>query len=85
MELYISVGGKCRSIFDESLDLHTLGEINIRRASHVEPTREGKWTANLRPVRGPILGPFSTRSQALDTEFAWLRMWFDNLHGELKR
>ena len=85
MELYISVGGKCRSIFDETLDFRSLGELKIRRASHVEPTREGKWTADLRPVDGPILGPFSTRSQALDAEVAWLRMWFDNLHGELKR
>lgn len=45
----------------------------IARASHVEPTHDGRWTADLGPVGGPVLGPFTTRQQALDEEVSWLR------------
>lgn len=48
------------------------GDVSIRRASHVEPTDEGKWSADLAPVGGPILGPFTTRQEALDQEVKWL-------------
>jgi len=84
MRLYIAPDGNCTSIYDEALDLHSLGTARIERASHVEPTSEGHWTADLRPVGGPTLGPFTTRSQALQAELAWLELWLDNLHGELK-
>lgn len=83
MKLYISPGGNCSAIYDESLDLHTLGRPEIRGASHVEPTADGQWTADLSPVQGPLLGPFATRSQALAAEVAWLDAWLDNQHGEL--
>ena len=55
--------------FDNNL---SLGTVNIRRASHVEPTTEGRWTADLSPVGGPMLGPFALRSEALDAEQQWL-------------
>lgn len=82
MELYISTGGTCHSVYDESVDLHVLGKPIIRRASHVEPTPNGQWTADMRPVHGPVLGPFPVRSQALHAETAWLSAWFANSHGE---
>ena len=83
MELYISPCGLCRSVYDELLDVRVLGEADIRRASHVEPTPSGKWTADLRPISGPVLGPFDSRSVALAAELAWLELYFENLHGEL--
>ena len=36
------------------------------------PTRDGRWHADLRPVGGPVLGPFDRRSEALAAEVAWL-------------
>ncbi len=31
------------------------------------------WWADLLPSNGPVLGPFDTRTEALDAEVAWLR------------
>ena len=56
----------------EVIDLTALGELSIRRASHVEPDDLGQWWADLAPVKGPLLGPFRRRSQALDAERLWL-------------
>ena len=44
----------------------------ITRASHVEPTSSGQWTADLSPRGGPVLGPFALRGQALAAERDWL-------------
>jgi hypothetical protein len=54
-------------VYDESLNLHALGLPQISRGSHVKPTPDGQWTADLSPVSGPILGPFPIRSLALKT------------------
>lgn len=48
------------------------GRIHIERASNVEPTPDGQWTADLAPVGGPVLGPFPVRGEALDAEQRWL-------------
>lgn len=72
MELIISSGGHVRCVYSEELDLTTFGSAQIQRASHVEPTFDGRWTANLSPVTGPILGPFLFRSEALQAERDWL-------------
>lgn len=50
-----------------------MGPFKIRRASHVEPTAEGLWEADMSPVHGPTLGPFATRKEALAAEVAWLK------------
>ena len=34
----------------------------------------GKWYADMSPVNGPVLGPFDSRSQALENEEIWLRI-----------
>ena len=31
------------------------------------------WWADMQPVRGPVLGPFTTREDALEAELIWLR------------
>ena len=52
--------------------LRNLGKTKIRRASRVEPTADGRWTADLGPVGGEVFGPFDLRAEALQAEFKWL-------------
>jgi hypothetical protein len=73
VELVIEATGRVRCIYGEDLDLHVLGQVAIQRGSHVEPTADGRWTADLSPVNGPVLGPFATRGEALAAEVEWLR------------
>ena len=68
MDIIILPGGEVRCVYDEAIDLHELGTPEIRRASHVEPTQDGRWLADLSPVGRPVLGPFWTRSEALTAE-----------------
>jgi hypothetical protein len=72
MQIIISPGGTVRCIYDEAIDLAALGRLVITRASHVEPTPDGRWQADLSPVAGPVLGPFVRRSEALAAEATWL-------------
>jgi len=72
MELVVDAGGDVRCIYDEALDLRELGKLQITRASHVEPDRDGFWWADMGPVDGPVLGPFRSRTEALEAERAWL-------------
>jgi len=72
--LQINVGpdGMLGFIYDDDLNaLLGLGSAELRRASHVEPI-DGKWYADLSPVRGPMLGPFALRAEALRAEVDWL-------------
>ncbi len=72
MQLVIDPAGGVRCVYDEALPLADFGRITIARGSHVEPNAAGLWTADLSPVGGPQLGPFATRSAALDAEREWL-------------
>ncbi len=72
MQLVIAPDGTARAIYSETIDLAALGRPAIARASHVEPDRDGRWHADLRPMLGPVLGPFGRRSEALEAEVAWL-------------
>jgi hypothetical protein len=72
IELLIDPAGRVRCLYGEEIDLSSLGRLHLARGSHVEPTPDGQWTANLWPVSGPVLGPFATRSQALAAERGWL-------------
>jgi hypothetical protein len=73
MELVVDAGGDVRCVYGEELDLRELGKLQITRASHVEPDRDGNWWADMGPVNGPVLGPFRSRSVALGAERGWLR------------
>ena len=73
MDLLIQPSGTVRCVFGEEIDLGQLGQLSIRRGSHVEPTPDGQWTADLAPVQGPLLGPFPTRTAALNAEVTWLQ------------
>lgn len=72
MHLVVAPDGTLHAIYDERLDLRSLGPVTIRRGSHVEPDADGQWLADLAPVQGPRLGPFATRSAALLAERQWL-------------
>lgn len=72
MELLVDVTGNVRCVYDETLDLSVLGQVHIQRGSHVEPTADGRWTADMSPVNGPVLGPYLNRSAALEAERIWL-------------
>ena len=72
MQLLIRPDGGIHCVYGEEIDLSRLGTLQIRRGSHVEPTSDGRWTADLAPVNGPRLGPFTLRSAALAAERQWL-------------
>jgi hypothetical protein len=72
MQLVVDPRGGVRCIYSEEIDLAALGSPVITRASHVEPDRHDRWLADLGPVRGPVLGPYPLRSEALAAESAWL-------------
>jgi len=72
MELVVGVDGVARCIYDEALDLREFGQLQINRASHVEPDAAGYWWADMGPSEGPVLGPYSSRSAALAAERGWL-------------
>ena len=72
MQIIVKLGGAVQAIYGEEINLAALGNPVISRASHVEPDSQGQWFADLSPVAGPLLGPFTHRSQALDAEQQWL-------------
>ena len=72
MHLLIDRHGQVVCVYGEAIDLAALGDLAIRRASHVEPDGQGRWWADLGPVGGPCLGPYPLRSLALQAEADWL-------------
>jgi hypothetical protein len=72
MQLVVHPTGQVRCLYGEAVDLAALGRLRVKRASHVEPDAHGRWIADLCPVDGPLLGPFTLRSEALAAEQRWL-------------
>jgi len=72
--IVIDTDGDLSFLYHDDLQpiMLTLGEATIKRASMVEPTDDGLWTADMGPSDGPVLGPFVTRAEALDAEEDWL-------------
>jgi len=69
----VSRSGEMTFIYDDKLTgLMKHGPAKITRASHVDPTADNKWEANMVPSRGPVLGPFDTRAEALAAEVRWI-------------
>jgi len=73
--LIFAPDGTCRFIYSDGAAriARALGPLHTRRASHVEPTGDGRWAADLSPVGGPTLGPFDLRADALSAEVEWLK------------
>jgi hypothetical protein len=76
MQMVIAPGGAVKCLYGEEVELLALGRLSIERGSHVEPTSNGQWTADLSPVEGPLLGPFNCRSAALTAEREWLEEYW---------
>ena len=74
MQIIVKPTGVFIGIYSDMLDYGELGNYRIRRASHVEPDCNGKWTADLSPVDGPTLGPFDKRNEAIDAELEYLNL-----------
>ncbi len=74
MQLLVEPCGTVRCVYDETIDLSQIGRLAILRGSHVEPDFDGQWVADLAPVQGPRMGPFSNRSAALSAEADWLNL-----------
>ncbi len=72
MQLVVDAAGNVQCIYGEEVDLRALGKLRITRASHVEPDAEGYWWADMGPADGPVLGPYRSRSEALEAEREWL-------------
>ena len=72
IELLITAQGTVRAIYTEAIPIQVFGRVQIERASHVEPDATGNWWADLQPSHGPVLGPFTFRSAALQAEHDWL-------------
>lgn len=76
MQIVVKPDGNSRCLYGEFIDLRALGKLAIARGSFVEPSADGQWTADLSPVNGPMLGPFPSRSEALEAERAWLEKFW---------
>lgn len=72
MNIYFRPDGTAQCLYAENISLAELGEIDIKRASHVEPDTNGTWYADLAPVGGPFLAGFKSRADALAAEEKWL-------------
>lgn len=74
-EIVIS-GGKVRFVYDDRLHvvLGQLGRVRITRASTVEfDHARGGWMAYLTPtVPGVVLGPYGSRTHAVEAERDWI-------------
>ena len=77
MILVVTATGSIAFVHSDDLaDLADLGTAETRRASHVEPSLDGGWSADMGPVGGPVLldhgHPFRLRRDALAAERAYL-------------
>ena len=81
MQILITTQGNLHCLYSDDLELGLVGKLQITRGSHVEPTPDGCWTADMSPVHGPVLGPFRTRVEALAAEVQWLEVnWLPTVH-----
>ena len=74
MQLVVLPSGSLRCLYGETIPLQAFGLLSVARGSHVEPDHFGQWFADLSPVSGPKLGPFTCRSHALQAEQNWLEV-----------
>lgn len=74
MNLYFRPDGSAQCLYGEAIQLTSLGTLDIKRASHVEPdqNKPGTWYIDLSPVGGPRVDGFASRAAALAAEEDWL-------------
>lgn len=75
--LTIDATGVLSFTYDDALrPMLSLGAASVRRASRVEPTDDCRFTADMGPCGGDVLGPFETHAAALEAEREWLERHF---------
>ena len=74
--LSVSPEGVATFIYTDALaPLLKEGKATIQRASYVEPDDKGQWWATMKPFgEEVVLGPFTTRQEALDEEERYLEV-----------
>lgn len=84
MKIFVRPNGSAQCLYGEHINLRSLGALDIKRASHVEPDPEnlGKWYVDLSPVGGPTTHGYDTRAEALAAEEAWLNQKMRHEHVE---
>jgi hypothetical protein len=80
MNLYFRPDGSAQCLYGENISLSALGQLDIKRASHVEPDQDnpGTWYIDLAPVGGPRVNGFASRAEALAAEEEWLNQKMRN-------
>jgi hypothetical protein len=84
MQIFIRPDGGAQCLYGEKIVLQTLGSLDIKRASHVEPDPDqpGNWYVDLSPVGGPVMNGFTSRADALKWEETWLNDQMTTRHVE---
>lgn len=81
LTLFICPDGGLEFIYDDELAvaLRGIGKPVTQRASHVEPTEDGRWSVDVSPITrhlSPfIIGCYDTRAEALSEEQKWVIAW----------
>jgi hypothetical protein len=73
----VAKNGELHAIYDDALvPLFDGASVETRRASHVEPHSgfcgDTCWSADMRPIGGPVFSGFKTRQEALDAEVRYI-------------
>lgn len=73
MLIAILPSGEVQMIYSDSMrELLNEGQGSIQRASHVEPTIDNRWEADMSPIGGEVLSGFETRESALKAEVEYI-------------
>lgn len=80
MQLFVRPDGKAQCLYSEEINLASLGKLDIKRASHVEPESDNTWTVDLSPVGGPTFKGYRSRAEALAAEATWLNNEMAHTH-----
>ena len=67
--------GEAVFIYEDGHPCLELGRGETKRASHVEPTEDGMWQADMGPVGGSLLEKSNNRANALSKEREWLESY----------
>lgn len=65
--------GSLLFIYEDEHPCLDLGRALTQRASHVEPTEDGMWQADMGPIGGPKLNKTVAREASLLSEMIWIR------------
>ncbi len=64
--------GRIQYIYNEDLNINNIGKVDIKRASRVEPDKDGKWYVDLSLIGGKKINGFNKRSEAIKYEIDWI-------------